>query len=500
MSMPYSPFVLALLGTATTLAAQCTISWPAAPFGSGGNDTVRASASTAGGALVLAGRFTTVSGTAADRIAQWNGTAWSALGSGLNLDCNALLTLPSGDLIAGGSFTSAGGTPANGVARWNGSAWSALGTGLDPLVPLGPSAQALAVLQNGDLVVGGAFTGAGGVVCNNIARWNGAAWSALGGGTAGPVRALVVLGNGDLVATGTFATAGGVTVNHIARWNGSAWSALGTGLGLFGGAALAVAGNGDLFVGGTFLTAGGGSAVRVARWNGSTWSALGTGANAAVTSLLALPNGELLAGGQFTTIGGVAANRIARWNGTVWSAFGAGADGTVNTLLQRPLGDVIAGGEFANAGGTAAGRIAQLQSSCAPAGSSLGTGCSGSGGLNALAVQRLPLLGSSFRARGTGLPAFGIVLAVTGLTSTSLPLSLVFPQAGPGCTLFANGDLIDAVVPVAGTATTGLDIPNNNTLLGLQLFHQHVPLELDLFGNITAVTASNALQVTIGSF
>ena len=40
--------------------------------------------------------------------------------------------------------------------------------------------SALAVLANGDLVAGGQFTTAGGVTANNIARWDGTSWSALG--------------------------------------------------------------------------------------------------------------------------------------------------------------------------------------------------------------------------------------------------------------------------------------------------------------------------------
>ena len=480
--------------------AQCIPSWPIAPFGSGADAAVRASALLNGGELVVGGRFATLDGTPLPRLGRWNGSSWSGLGSGADGDVNALRTLANGDLLAGGSFTTIGGVTCNQIARWNGSTWSPLNTGLDPLVPLGASVQAITALANGDIVIGGSFTGASGTACANIARWNGSSWSPLGSGIAGPVRALATLPNGDLVATGTFVTAGGVTTNHIARWNGSAWSALGSGLGLFGGAALAVAGNGDVFVGGTFLTAGGGTTNRIARWNGSSWSALGTGADGAVTSLAVLPSGELLAGGQFTQIGGIPAARIARWNGTAWSAFGAGTDGNVFTLQVDSSGAVVVGGDFATAGGNPASRLARLSSSCAPQATVLGTGCTGSAGPVALAALQLPLLGGRFRARGTGLPAFGITLAVTGLTSTSLPLSLALPQALPGCTLFANADLIDAVVPVGGTATTELGFPFNASLIGVPFFHQYVPLELDLLGNILTVTASNALQVQLGSF
>jgi hypothetical protein len=77
----------------------------------------------------------------------------------------ALTTLPNGDLIAGGDFTTAGGVPANRIARWNGSAWSALGSGMNSDV------YALTTLPSGDLIAGGGFTTAGGVVAPYIARW-----------------------------------------------------------------------------------------------------------------------------------------------------------------------------------------------------------------------------------------------------------------------------------------------------------------------------------------
>jgi hypothetical protein len=131
-------------------------------------------------------------------------------------------------LYAGGYFTSAGGTAANYVARWAGSAWSALGSGMDTYV------SALAV-SGGNLYAGGVFTTAGGGSANEIAQWDGSAWSALGSGMDGPVYALAVSGT-DLYAGGAFTTAGGKVSSYAAKallfatvagrhvfYNASAW-------------------------------------------------------------------------------------------------------------------------------------------------------------------------------------------------------------------------------------------------------------------------------------
>lgn len=367
-------------------------------------------------------------------------------------------------LVVGGYFTLAGTTPASRIATYDPATgvWAALGTGMSG----GGYTQvyALATLANGDLVAAGLFTDAGGVSANSIARWNGTTWSNLGSGMSGggsvwgpTVRALVTLPNGDLIAAGEFDIAGGVSASGIARWNGTAWSPLGVG---------------------------------VAK----------PGFSAIVRGLAVLPNGDLVAGGTFTSAGVVAANQIAKWDGATWSALAGGTNGAVHELRLAPSGAVLAAGEFTLANGGAASRIARIDSSCAPTQANLGTGCTGSGGLNTLVATQLPLLGGTFRARGTGMPPLGLVLAVTGLSATALPLSVALPQALPGCTLYANPDLVDVVLPLGGEATSAIAFGATPALLGVGFWHQYVPFELDLAFNLTAVTSSNALQLTLGGF
>ncbi|MBF9224277.1 T9SS type A sorting domain-containing protein [Hymenobacter ruricola] len=320
-----------------------------------------------GNDIYVGGAFRLIGNIAANYVARWNGTAWSSLGTGTangtDREVQVLAAAPNGDVYASGFFGLAGGVPANGLARWNGTAWSALGTG--PAGELDGFAAALAVAPNGDLYVGGTITRAGGIPVNNVARWNGTAWSALGAGislgsTGGTtVTALSVAGNGDVYAGGNFTEAGGLPANNVARWNGTAWTSLGAGTanGTNGGIyTLAVAPNGNLYVGGFFTQAGGASAGNVAQWNGTGWTSLGTGTTtnggAAVETMALAANGDLYIAGNFTQAGSATVSRVARWNGTAWSAVGtppANAIGTtIKALAVAGNGDLYAASTGAN--------------------------------------------------------------------------------------------------------------------------------------------------------
>ena len=80
------------------------------------------------GKLVAAGAFSTAGGIAVGRIAQWDGSAWAALGApGLNSAVHALAVW-NGTLVAGGQFSRAGpdSLAVNRTAQWDGTAWRAV--------------------------------------------------------------------------------------------------------------------------------------------------------------------------------------------------------------------------------------------------------------------------------------------------------------------------------------------------------------------------------------
>jgi hypothetical protein len=269
---------------------------------------------------------------------------WSAMpGGGMNGWVYAT-TVYNGDLIVGGLFTTAGGVPANYIARWDGTTWTSLGSGLNGKV------NALAVF-NGNLVVAGEFTSAGGIGVNFIAQWNDATgWDDELGGVGSTVTSLAVIGT-DLYVGGYFTDGDGTPANYIAMRNNTGWHALGSGMNsqVMG---LTVH-NGELYAGGFFTTAGGLTANHIAKWNGTTWSALGSGINN-IVYVLSEYNGNLIAGGLFGNAGGVAAGNIASWNGTAWSALGGGMGGVFYQYvfaLAVYNNHLIAGGYFTTSEG-----------------------------------------------------------------------------------------------------------------------------------------------------
>jgi trimeric autotransporter adhesin len=338
-----------------------------------------------GGDLYAGGAFLIAGGGSALRVARWDGQSWWPLSSGLtgpynSPDALAMTVHDDGSglaLYVGGTFQSAGGVAANYMASWNGSAWSALGAGV------GGRVWALAVFE-GALYAGGAFTSAGGAASpSRVARWDGASgWSAVGqASTAGNVRALAVY-DGALYA-GAFNPAGGVPDLAIARWDGAAgvWSAVG---GSVNGNVFALAVfEGGLYVGGSFNMAGGGGTGAtpvsgLARWDGQAWSDVGGGISgnhlAGVRALTVWDAGTaegpgLYVGGTFDAAGGVPASGIARWGNSTspgWSALGPGIGQGFNPMVMAMAGhddgqgrSLFVGGSFLAAGGVLAERIAR---------------------------------------------------------------------------------------------------------------------------------------------
>jgi hypothetical protein len=347
-----------------------------APSGVGGSVLAIA---ISGSDVYVGGSFVTAGNVVVNGIAKWNGTNWSALGSGVS-HVNPpspyvvvySIAVSGTDVYVGGNFDAAGGVAAKGIAKWNGSTWSAVGGGVSGGNPNPGTVYSLA-LDGTTLYVGGCFAQAGTTSANNIAKWDGSNWSALGsgmsGGTNPPYVRAVAANGGQVYVGGTFSTAGGVSTTGIAKWDGANWSPLGSGV---GGSVNAISVEGsDVYVGGSFTSVGGISASAIAKWDGSTWSALGTGVTGSrygSVSAIATNGGNVYVGGAFTVAGDVSANNIAKWDGASWSSLSGGVtfgvySSPVVSAIAATSTDIYAGGTFVLAEGNPVSNIARWNGS-----------------------------------------------------------------------------------------------------------------------------------------
>lgn len=562
--------------------------------------------------LIVGGEFLTAGGSPAARLASWDGQQWSPLGAGVSSRVTALTVAPteageSAAVYAGGWFGQAGDLGVGHVVRWDGNQYRALGTGLHQ-----SGVFDIANFDDGNgmaLYVGGIFRSAGDVVLARIGRWDGTAWSPLGTGVSGGnsvwVDALASHDDGSgeaLYAGGLFQTAGGVTVNNVARWDGQAWSALGAGV---AGPVLALTEFDDgtglaLYAGGAFATAGGQPAMNVAKWDGQTWSAVGNGTSSSVRALRVFDEGQgprlfaaggfsswtsagapfvarydggvwgatgtmygphgssvaeleifddgqgggpaLYAAGDFDSAGGVDVGGLVRWNGNTWSAIpGAGVNGPVRAIAAHDDGDGAAlfvsgsvgfagfarwdGTSWSSSGAFFTNIIIVLRSLDDGGAESLFVGGgfpNGSVG-DSMIARRVPAPVALFPVPGCSVAPAALTTPANAIRAGStLNLSLSAGQLGSGFGVFyvgligtdalgcglvlpGIGELLLGPVPsplhvastplLAGTAALVVPVPPNPSLLGvaiaLQGFAAGIP------GGVVVVEASNALSGTI---
>ncbi len=319
-------------------------------------------------------------------VAKWKNSQWSVLGNGLNDEVKTMIVFDddgsgpnTSSLYAGGRFAPPPGPDdnnappfkINAIARFDGTNWSSLRAGIDCIsTGCNASVNALAVFDEDGagmnpprLFTGGTFAVIGGVSVNNLARWDGVNWSAIGN-VGGAVESLAVFDDGS----GAALCAGGGFPGGIKMWDGATWTTLGSGIAA-GGTVFAMAAFDDgsgmkLYVGGNFSDAGGiAGTTNLASWDGSTWSVVqsaGLGLNGSVYALTVYDDSlgpALFASGEFLAAGGSAVNRVAKWNGSTWSRLDNGlgpisGSARVDTLFGFDDGSgmaLYAGGDFTSA-------------------------------------------------------------------------------------------------------------------------------------------------------
>ena len=203
-------------------------------------------------------------------------------------------------------------------------------------------AQALDVVpdDSGNFYVAGGFEFAGGKLVNNIAKWDGHNWYALGNGFESACQFIAV--NGDTVYTSCSET--------IYMWNGTSWAAISPDLSWANISGIELDTMGNLYVIGARLdTIGFSGDHGIIMWDGSQWVEVGgpmtvsTGVPSVNDIYIDSTTNYVYICGRFVTVDGVPAANVAMWDGTNWHGLGNAktGDGLPHVIERSPQGHII---------------------------------------------------------------------------------------------------------------------------------------------------------------
>ena len=297
--------------------------YPDSDFDPKPDNSVNAIAVQTDGKIVIAGTFANVQPigdtavTVRSRIARINadGTVDGAFNPNANAAVNALLLLNDGSLVVGGAFTS---LRPNSDTTSSGRAYLAhilVDGSLDPafLTTANSSVSALALQPDGKIIAGGYFTQirsnntATVVNRNHLARLNadGSVDTTLDPSSNGRILAQAVQSDGKVIVGGYFTIFGGLTRNYLARLNA----------------------------------------------DGTVDLSFAPIVNDIVSTIVVQGDGKVVIGGAFTNIGGVTRRYVARLNGADGSldtSYNPAPNAQVTALALQGDGKVLIGGSFTN--------------------------------------------------------------------------------------------------------------------------------------------------------
>lgn len=345
--------------------------------GTGTNGAVLAMLRQADGRLLIAGNFTTYNGISRARIARLNADGSLDLsfdpGTGVNGTVNAMVLQPDGRIVLGGAFSQVNGISRQRIARLN--ADGSLDLSFDPGPNgFGGQVRGIAVQADGKLLVGGDFNSYNGMPVARIARLNSngtldAGFDPGQGASAG-VYAIALQNDGRVLIAGAFNSVNNTPRNRVARLNanGSLDTSFDPGAGLGNTVhALALQPDGRILIGGQFTT----PHNRIARLNanGSLDASFepGAGANGLVRAVILQPDGRVLIGGDFTQFGGQWHRGVARLNangsrdaGFTTGGGNTGPAGSIYGIAPEVSGRVVIAGLFSAFSGSPAGNIVRI--------------------------------------------------------------------------------------------------------------------------------------------
>jgi uncharacterized delta-60 repeat protein len=276
-------------------------------------------------------RISATSGSQLQALASSNATITQA---------NLILDSTNNKAYIGGWFTSIQGTASQRIARLNMPGMT-IDSSFNTTTGFvnQEDVQMMALQSDGKLIVGGQFTSYKGSSYNRIIRLNSNATIDTsfnpGTGFNNTVyrNCIAIQGDGKIIVCGAFTTYNGTSANRIIRLNsdGTIDSGFVYGTGFNSDVtALAIDSNGKILVGGSFGTYNGSTRTRIARLNtdgtNDTEFSIGSGFNGSVGYICIQSDGKILVGGTFTLYNGSTAEQLCRLNsnGTIDSSFSSG--------------------------------------------------------------------------------------------------------------------------------------------------------------------------------
>jgi uncharacterized delta-60 repeat protein len=335
---------------------------------------VNSVASLPGSKVAVGGLFSTLSGQVRNRLAVFDpdGALDSTFipGTGINERLARAVIQPDGKVLIGGDFTAIGQTIRNHIARLDsdGSPDQAFDAEADDFVGL------IAVQPDNKVLITGGFSFINGTFRKGIARLNGSgsldASFDPGTGINFGAEAMLLLPDGKILLGGTLGIYNGVIVPSVIRITSDAsldstFNASAAPIGSLSDMALQP--DGKIVLGGQFGFFGQPMEFTM-RLNpdGSEDTAFtpATNADNNVYTVLLQPDGKILVAGNFTTMNGKKRGRIARLNsdGTMDSGFDpqTGADYYINTMALQTDNKILIGGAFTNFNKIQTSRVARL--------------------------------------------------------------------------------------------------------------------------------------------
>lgn len=310
-------------------------------------------------------------------LVSWDGTAWSSVtvldNSNSNLTGRVFKILDmieyQGYLYVGGDFDSIGGIAANCIAKFDGTTWSAVGeVSFQGTTCCTPQVYRLAI-YNGELYVTGTFDSINNIDCKSIARWDGTEWRALNVILPSSVIVQGVCVYNEELYMGIMYL--NTNIWEIVKYNTTNMQTIGTLYGSVVSSNVLMEFNQKLYLGGYFSSVN--SILNMhnfAVWDGSSWSPFGDGPtydtasvdmDGMITSLV-VSGSNLYIGGYFKYLNNICVNNIARYDGYSVQNLGVGVTeyyGSIN-CLSLYNNSVCVAGDFDTINNIAVQNIAML--------------------------------------------------------------------------------------------------------------------------------------------